>query len=234
MRCYMAPLNFDGALIISELQEIQLVSPTGACHSAGHFLLGTRIYALYGRSVRILSYMLGSGVTLAGVAVTDEKRCKVQYVSDLATAWEALFCYDSILFGFTLYQTHKSRRSSTGMGHLRNPLVSLMLRDGAIYFAVMALANLANIMTFYLTGTRMLQPFLRGGLSTFASVISVSMLSRIFLNLHSSAQTGIFSTVPTFQLEDESLPTGVELDTLRTGDLTHGLTTRYSLDDRPP
>ncbi|KAE9398763.1 hypothetical protein BT96DRAFT_858890 [Gymnopus androsaceus JB14] len=201
-------------------------------------LLTMRIYALYGRSVRILSYMLGSGAILAGVAVwslfgqksstaaTSGCHIALELISSihLATAWEALFCYDSILFGLTLYQTHKSRRSITGMGRLRIPLVSLMLRDGAIYFAVMALANLANIMTFYLTG-----PFLRGGLSTFASAISVSMLSRIFLNLHSSAQAGIFSTVPTFRLEDDSLSTGFEFDTLRTEDLIDDLAAQYEL-----
>jgi len=181
--------------------------------------------------------MLGSGAILAGVAVwslfgqkssTATSGCHIalEFTSSihLATAWEALFCYDSILFGLTLYQTHKSRRSIPEMGPLRIPLISLMLRDGAIYFAVMALANLANIMTFYLAG-----PFLRGGLSTFASAFSVIMMSRIFLNLHSSAQTGIFSAVPTFRLEEESLSTGVELDTLRTEDLTYGLTTRYTL-----
>ncbi|KAE9398764.1 hypothetical protein BT96DRAFT_920638 [Gymnopus androsaceus JB14] len=148
-------------------------------------LLTMRIHALYGRSVRILSYMLGSGAILAGVAVwslfgqkssTATSGCHIalEFTSDLATAWEALFCYDSILFGLTLYQTHKSRRSIPGMGPLRIPLISLMLRDVA-------------------------------------------------------AQRGIFSVVPTFRLEEESWSTGVELDTLRTEDLTHGLTTRYTL-----
>ncbi|KAJ3761156.1 hypothetical protein EV360DRAFT_38368, partial [Lentinula raphanica] len=197
-------------------------------------LLTMRIYALYGRSIRILGYMLGSAFTLAVVAAwslfgqkgtTASSGCHIgidfityQAFRNSSSAWEALFCYDSILFGFTLYQTYKSRHG-IGMSH-HIPLVSLMLRDGAIYFAVMALANLSNILTFYVR-----VPFLRGSLSTFASCMSVTMMSRLMLNLHSSARSGIFSTLPTFSLNDES--NSVELDTLRTEDLLNGRTTMY-------
>ncbi|KAF8890463.1 hypothetical protein BD779DRAFT_1517895 [Infundibulicybe gibba] len=73
--------------------------------------------------------------------------------------------------------------------HRRLPMITLFLRDGGIYFAVMALANLANILTFYFCG-----PFLQGGLSTFSSSISVTMMSRFMLNLHETANIGIFST----------------------------------------
>uniref|UniRef100_A0A0W0FB88 Uncharacterized protein n=1 Tax=Moniliophthora roreri TaxID=221103 RepID=A0A0W0FB88_MONRR len=52
----------------------------------------------------------------------------------------------------------------------------------------MVLANLANILTFYLCG-----PFMRGGLSTFVSCISVTMLYRLMLNLHSNADTGLYT-----------------------------------------
>ncbi|KAJ3921955.1 hypothetical protein F5877DRAFT_10051, partial [Lentinula edodes] len=174
-------------------------------------LLTMRIYALYGRNVKILGYMLGSATILAIVAAwslfgqkstTATSGC---HIGNLATAWEALFCYDTILFGFTLYQTYKSRHTM-GMS-LHIPLVSLMLRDGN----VMALANLSNILTFYefqfmieivlssqawikLLMIYVLQPFLRGSLSTFASCMSVTMMSRLMLNLHSSARIGIFST----------------------------------------
>ncbi|KAF8874539.1 hypothetical protein BD779DRAFT_1566256, partial [Infundibulicybe gibba] len=53
----------------------------------------------------------------------------------------------------------------------------------------MALSNLANILTFYFCG-----PFLRGGLSTFSTSISVTMMSRLMLNLHETANVGIFSS----------------------------------------
>jgi len=53
----------------------------------------------------------------------------------------------------------------------------------------MASCNLANILTFYFAG-----PFLRGGLSTFASSISVTLMSRLTLNLHRTADKGLLST----------------------------------------
>ncbi|TFK31907.1 hypothetical protein BDQ12DRAFT_566085, partial [Crucibulum laeve] len=105
-----------------------------------------------------------------------------------AGAWEALFVYDSIIFGLTIFKTWQTRREHTVTG-INIPLASLILRDGKYLFSakhVMALANLANILTFYLCG-----PFLRGGLSTFASSISVTMMSRLMLNLHEGAASGI-------------------------------------------
>jgi len=57
-----------------------------------------------------------------------------------------------------------------------------------MYFAAMAFANLANIITYYLAG-----PLIRGSLSTFANCVSLSMMSRLMLNLHAKANTGILS-----------------------------------------
>ncbi|KAJ3886868.1 hypothetical protein GG344DRAFT_56692, partial [Lentinula edodes] len=195
-------------------------------------LLTMRIYALYGRNVKILGYMLGSATILAIVAAwslfgqkstTATSGC---HIGNLATAWEALFCYDTILFGFTLYQTYKSRHTM-GMS-LHIPLVSLMLRDGNYH--VVRLQSLIKLLMIHV-----LQPFLRGSLSTFASCMSVTMMSRLMLNLHSSARIGIFSTLPTFHRGDDStLPTNTdsfELDTLRTEDLISRRTTRYMTND---
>ncbi|KAG7086843.1 hypothetical protein E1B28_002764 [Marasmius oreades] len=71
----------------------------------------------------------------------------------LAAAWEALFVYDTILFVLTLHKTWRERPRRRGIvmteGRVYLPLLSLILRDGAIYYAVMALANLVNILTFY-------------------------------------------------------------------------------------
>ena len=76
-----------------------------------------------------------------------------------------------------------------------------------------------------------------GGLSTFASwyvhtadiqcclliltsSISVTMISRLMLNLHGSTDIGIYSTVPLTDTNVEyTSPGNVELDTLHSGDL---------------
>ncbi|KAF9479858.1 hypothetical protein BDN70DRAFT_878276, partial [Pholiota conissans] len=129
-------------------------------------LLTLRIYALYGCSLRILAYLIGSGVVLLIAslwALFGQKSapsgggsgCHVALSSGsakrLAGTWEALFIYDSIIFSLTILKTWKARRDHNITG-ISIPLISLMLRDGAVYFAVMALCNLANILTFYLAG----------------------------------------------------------------------------------
>ncbi|KNZ73362.1 hypothetical protein J132_07660, partial [Termitomyces sp. J132] len=198
-------------------------------------LLTLRTYALYNCSFRILTYMVGSGMVLAAIAcvcccllcqfiVDDDtawdkwalfgqKSAPGQEVSGchiglshLAGAWEALFAYDSILFGLTMFRTWKNR-SEFLFSQAKNSLIYLLFRDGAIYFAVMAFANLANILTFY--------PFMRGGLSTFASGISVTMISRLMLNLHENANAGIYSTMThNTHMEYISPPVEIELDTI--------------------
>jgi len=47
----------------------------------------------------------------------------------LAGAWEALFVYDSIIFGMTLYKTWLARRDH-GVTGVDVPLIALILRDG--------------------------------------------------------------------------------------------------------
>ncbi|KIY52800.1 hypothetical protein FISHEDRAFT_55766 [Fistulina hepatica ATCC 64428] len=118
---------------------------------------------------------------------------EVMETADIASAWEALFVYDSILFGFTLYRSYKetSRPLPPNRQFTRGSrLISVIIRDGAIYFAVMALCNLGNILTFYLG-----PPMLRGTLSTFASCMAVTLISRLMLNLHKVAREGIMTTM---------------------------------------
>ncbi|KIM42439.1 hypothetical protein M413DRAFT_27197 [Hebeloma cylindrosporum] len=183
-------------------------------------LLTLRIYALYGRSLRILAYMGGSGVVLIAFSLwvmfgqksapsESGGGCHIGMSRDtairLAGAWEALFVYDSIIFALTFLKTWKARRdhSITGIGI---PLISIILRDGAIYFAIMALCNLSNILTFYLLGVRPKFPNLplrHDDLTGSTNIalpprrISVTMMSRLMLNLHETADLGIYSTQAT-------------------------------------
>jgi len=191
-------------------------------------LLTIRVYALYGCSVRVLLCMASSGALLVAAAcwslfhtkgvAAKQRGCHISYpratAIRLATPWEALFLYDCIIFSLTMAKTWKGRHDH-GITRISVPIIRLVFRDGAIYFGVMAIANLANISTFYLCG-----PFMTGGLSTFASCISVTMISRLILNLHEFADIGIYSTVPFTNTNVEyTSPWNVELDTLHSGDL---------------
>ncbi|KAF8874534.1 hypothetical protein BD779DRAFT_250683 [Infundibulicybe gibba] len=151
-------------------------------------LMTLRVYALYGCSFRVLGGMVIIGAATFSVAcwalfsgqrstVSQQFGCYVGLSYDtstrLATAWEALFAYDSMIFALTLIKTWRAAWN-IDIRKQRLPVITLLLRDGAIYFAVMALSNLANILTFYFCG-----PFLRGGLSAFSTR---SVLNTIHMN----------------------------------------------------
>ncbi|KJA15292.1 hypothetical protein HYPSUDRAFT_72147 [Hypholoma sublateritium FD-334 SS-4] len=133
-------------------------------------LLTLRIYALYGCSMRILAYMVGTGLILAAISLwtlfgqksaPSERAsgCHVgfarkSYVLRQATAWEALFIYDLLIFSLTIIKTWKARRDHAITG-ISIPLISLILRDG---------------------------------------IMSVTMMSRLSLNLYRTADHSFIST----------------------------------------
>ncbi|KAJ6476891.1 hypothetical protein C8R45DRAFT_1008164 [Mycena sanguinolenta] len=204
-------------------QLLLVLNQTAIC-----FLLTLRIYALYRRQTKVLVYMLGAGAVLMGIslwAISGKGGIPVHGVVGchiansqaigihLAVPWEALFIYDVLIVVALFYKSLQTRSESV---HIRNePLLSLLIRDGAVYFVIMAVINLANILTFYLAG-----PLLRGCLSTMASSLSVTMMSRLMLNLHAVESKGIFSTVAHVKFANSwSDESRVELDTIWTRDL---------------
>jgi len=90
----------------------------------------------------------------------------------LATAWGGQLAYDAVIFFLTLYKSILIVRTS------RRPLISTLLRDGVLYFAILTVLNLANILTFLLAA-----PLSKGVMSTFSNIISATMMSRLMLNL---------------------------------------------------
>ncbi|KAF5318709.1 hypothetical protein D9619_010635 [Psilocybe cf. subviscida] len=122
----------------------------------------------------------------------------------IAGAWEALLVYDCIIFGLTIFKTWSARHHHVITG-ISIPLTTLLLRDGAIYFAVLVFCNLLNILTFYvrivllfpgisLTPLAFTGPFLRGELAAFATCMSIVMICRLMLNLHRIVDSGIHTT----------------------------------------
>ncbi|KAI0746960.1 hypothetical protein C8Q80DRAFT_1178553 [Daedaleopsis nitida] len=159
------------------------------------YILFLRTFALYGRDWRVGGTVLTFAFILLGISCWSivgqkedvELRGGCHLAADritairLAVSWEALFLFDLTIFSLTLYKTYRERRRHpVSIG--KHDIVSLVMRDGALYFAVMACANAANTLTFYL-----LEPLLRGCLSTVAGCVSVTMMSRLMLNLHGSA-----------------------------------------------
>lgn len=170
-------------------------------HATVCILFILRTYALYGRNNCLLTLLILTSITLASVVAwslvgqqattaTNVPGCQMIYDTKtaihFAVSYEALCVFDTLIFGLTMYKTCKVGVQS--FGHSKPDLVVLLLRDGAIYFGIVAIANLANIVSFYAA-----PELLKGGLSTFSICIAITMVSRLMLNLHKTADTGIFS-----------------------------------------
>ncbi|KAJ3751345.1 hypothetical protein DFH05DRAFT_185238 [Lentinula detonsa] len=103
--------------------------------------LTLRIYALYGSIVTDLlasSTPMLSSIPSAGchdiLALKD--------AALIAVGWEALLVYDILLFGMTLAKAYQARYQ-LGTQHLRGmSLISVIIRDGTIYFAIMTLSRI--------------------------------------------------------------------------------------------
>lgn len=185
-------------------------------------LMASRTYALYGGSRRIVMVLAVLFVVLIPLTawslvgqdsdfVPGVSGCSIAISSStayhVAIPWEAQFVYDVVIFSLTLFKSyshrkqlrwHESLSRSTSMG-----FVQLIFYDGAIYFAVMALVNFVNIVLFFFTSA-----LLKGVLSTFASCIAVTTMSRILLNLHEAA-----SKTPR-ELENTQMETAIDLTTV--------------------
>jgi len=130
-------------------------------------ILIMRTYALYNRSRRVLVLMIlivlavaivacwsiVSELTLGrnGFKYSDVMGCQSPIsrarALGLVKAWAGLLVFDTLIFILTV---HKSL--SLDICGPRPSLLTLMLRDGSIYFGVMVASNLANILTYVYGG----------------------------------------------------------------------------------
>ncbi|KAJ7260124.1 hypothetical protein C8J57DRAFT_1471769 [Mycena rebaudengoi] len=155
-------------------------------------MLILRTYALYERNKYILVSTILISLGLVGVAMytvlsgkggTDDAVGLPLYIGCiysisrskslvLTGAWAGLGVFDSMIFTLTFYRALSQRRAN------RLQLITVLLRDGSLYFGVMIIANLCNILTFVLG-----EPYTRGVATTFTNIISAILISRLMLNL---------------------------------------------------
>ncbi|KAJ3753444.1 hypothetical protein EV360DRAFT_87788 [Lentinula raphanica] len=70
----------------------------------------------------------------------------------MAIGWEGILLFDMILFAMTLWKAYQNRGSTPYIGNKRVSTFSLLVRDGAVYFLIIASLNLANIISFHIPG----------------------------------------------------------------------------------
>ncbi|KAF7300798.1 hypothetical protein MKEN_01305400 [Mycena kentingensis (nom. inval.)] len=169
------------------------------------FMLILRTYALYQGSRRVLALMLvvaaypitvGTWSVLSashseenvndapplGLYVGCSSGVPSSEKTKLAIAWVGLAVFDCTIFLLTLWRGLRRYLYADRGRRRREQLVEVLLRDGSIYFGVILLSTIANIITFVIA-----EPYARGILTTFTNVISTTMISRLMLNLRDPA-----------------------------------------------
>ncbi|KAG1731121.1 hypothetical protein EDD22DRAFT_1014233 [Suillus occidentalis] len=179
-------------------------------------ILIIRTYALYNCNKRLFAWITIIFVGLAGgasepldieayVIILAILRVCSKVVAELPVsfgiAWLAILAFELLIFALTVHRTCKTRGLLRLSLVTRRNILDVIFHDGAMYFGAMTLCNIPNIvMYFYGSGV------VRGslGLATFTSCMSVTLISRLILNLHKSIDSGIFS-VPVVRDDDHCL-----------------------------
>ncbi|KAJ7897605.1 hypothetical protein B0H14DRAFT_3853217 [Mycena olivaceomarginata] len=159
-------------------------------------MLFLRTYALYERSKRVLVLMLGVAVGTVAVGLTSDDTSINPYFgcnfttsrsegNSLAVAWAGVTIFDSTIFLLTLYRVFGRHRAN------EPDLFTILLRDGSLYFGVMVMSNLVNILTLVIGN-----PYSRGIATTFTNIISSIMITRLMLNLRDPALAHMSGRLP--------------------------------------
>jgi len=172
-----------------------------------------RTYALYNRKLwvflALLPFYLGStaleiwavsgGVPvplpppLSGCILTGRKSDGKRF----AGLWIGQLVFPSIVFALTLGRILKLR----GQGKMHGGITELMLRDGTMYFFVILIINMMNVITYSVAPTD-----LQAINASLSSILQAMMICRLMLNLRGGvSDTVIMSRASRY---DHSLLTG--------------------------
>ncbi|KAG2050154.1 hypothetical protein BDR06DRAFT_960476 [Suillus hirtellus] len=186
------------------------------------FILALRTYALYDRSKCLLALLVIIILTFVGGAFTGTFGRHSSTVTNLPgggcyriytakiiirLAWMIPPVYGLLIFVLTVTRALKIRGLlRLSLTKSRRNIIAVMFQDGVMFFGAMTLFEIPNILTYY-HGSDMV----RGSLRTFTNCMSVTLISRLMLNLHKSVDAGILSA-PTRDDDDGLLVLTTGLD----------------------
>ncbi|KAH9026648.1 hypothetical protein EDB84DRAFT_1563667 [Lactarius hengduanensis] len=176
-----------------------------------------RVYALYGRSLRVLGilFSVGIGSILVGCwAMIGSRRAKVETIQVIssvtgcnqympieggryaALTWLGMLVFDSAIFSLTLYKAITMGRGIR--------LLDVIVRDGAMYYSALFIMNLTNILILLFA-----PPLLKNSTTSITNVLSITLVSRLMLNLRaqSTTQPGLPSSIESERRFQAALPT---------------------------
>jgi len=153
-----------------------------------------RLHAIYGRSYVIVAVGVALLLLELGLkiwAFTDGVELPLppelvgcvlvgRHNSRFVFTWIAELIFDSAVFFMTLWRSIALNRKRPGNA---DTLLNLILRDGVIYFGVIFVVNLGNVLTFLLATAD-----ISAINASFSTLITSVMVSRLILNLRGAGQ----------------------------------------------
>ncbi|KZV61748.1 hypothetical protein PENSPDRAFT_284329 [Peniophora sp. CONT] len=172
--------------------EILLQIPVG-------LLCLLRVYALYSKDRRILWGLTLSGLILLAIAIyfvttlnghapayfwSSAPLCGNSRTADdgirFAACWSAVLVFDFLVFLLTAVRAFRVWQSGV--------IVRVVLRDGVLYFCALAASNLLNIIVLVAA-----TPLLKTTFASLTNVLSVTLISRLMLNLRSDTTEDVLT-----------------------------------------
>ncbi|KAJ7470124.1 hypothetical protein B0H11DRAFT_2237713 [Mycena galericulata] len=162
------------ALVSQVLVAIMLIMRTFALYERSRLVLGFTLVVTLAAFVFAVSILLTGTNLDAFSAQVAAFGCPIATPHDkslrLAAAWSGMLVFDVMIFAFTLFKALK-------LNSRRGDLLTVLIRDGSIYFALMITSNACNIGTYTMGG-----PFISGTGTTVTNVcVSISLPSSLFL-----------------------------------------------------
>ncbi|KAF4615904.1 hypothetical protein D9613_011367 [Agrocybe pediades] len=198
-RLDISGLNFLPAaaidLLHSREHQPSVLLPTS--HEYLDTIMILRVYALYGRNLYILAFLLVLWVVqivLSSIGINTGFAvplppglvgCIFSGSNPLFPAiWVTPLLTDTCIFILTMWRTrgYLTSRSRT----FRTPTLELFMRDGLMYFLVIFSANLLNMLLFFLAPQD-----LKAIGASFSQMLTATMISRLVLNLRSVSSSEI-------------------------------------------
>ncbi|KAJ3988080.1 hypothetical protein F5890DRAFT_1494119 [Lentinula detonsa] len=102
----------------------------------------------------------------------------------LAITWGCALAFDTLIFCLIARISFQTRKTYSEM-EIQIPLMSLMVRDGLIYYGVICFVHFTNIV---LCATR------SSSMTAFTRDLSATMVLRLMLNLHENVSKGVLHT----------------------------------------
>ncbi|XP_006460600.1 hypothetical protein AGABI2DRAFT_117541 [Agaricus bisporus var. bisporus H97] len=158
------------------------------------------------------------------------------------SVWIAPLVTDSFIFLLTIYRTKENIRTlftsvSNGATSVTDRAVTILLRDGLMYYFLIFLANLMNCLIYFIA-----EPDIKPIGASFSQLLTCTVISRLVLNLRSlshgnSGGTSKGNATPFHHQRIPSNPTPKQLESIWTrtlNDFTEGNSLTSTLEVNYP